>query len=54
MIHLECLMNCHLRDIEILKIGLFEKLNDYIIFGLKNENDLINTNLDDLKNCIKN
>ena len=49
MIHLENVLNCHLKDIEILKIGLFEKLNDWIIFGLKHENDLINNTLKDIK-----
>lgn len=35
-------------------MGLFEKLNDWIIFGLKKENDVINESLKEIKNCINN
>lgn len=45
-------MNVHLKDIEMIKIALFEKLNDWIIYGLKTENDLINECIKDIKNCV--
>jgi len=52
MIHIINILNCHLRDIEILKIAIFEKLNDWIIYGLKNENDTINNCIKDIKYCV--
>lgn len=35
-------------------MGLFEKLNDWIIFGLKKENDVINQSLKEIQNCVNN
>lgn len=54
MIYLNNVLNCHLRDIEIFKIAIFQKLNDWIIYGLKNENDIINNCLKEIKYCVQN
>ena len=54
MIYLNNVLNCHLRDIEIFKIAIFQKLNDWIIYGLKNENDIINNCIKEIKYCVQN
>mgnify|MGYP006901758861 CR=1 FL=1 len=42
LVLLENMLNSSLREIEYLKISLYAKLDDWIIYGLKNENDAIN------------
>ena len=42
-------MNTSLKEIEYLKISLYARLDDWIIFSLKKENDVINQSLKEIK-----
>ena len=49
LILLENMMNTSLKEIEYLKISLYARLDDWIIFSLKKENDVINQSLKEIK-----
>ena len=49
LILLEKMMNTSLKEIEYLKISLYARLDDWIIFSLKKENDVINQSLKEIK-----
>jgi hypothetical protein len=48
------MLNVTLREIEYYEIGLYARLDDWIIFGLKNENQIINQKIDEIKDCVQN
>jgi hypothetical protein len=47
-------LNSYLLEMEYFKNILYIKLDDWIVYGLKNENDIINETIDSIKKSIYN
>ena len=47
-------LSTYLKELEYFKNILYVKLDDWIVYGLKNENDVINECIDSIKKSINN